>query len=121
MGFFITNNLNRQDFIAFISEWNGKDDWTEKGQGYPSLQFDFRSQSLFLQFQRFDSLESIKFYKLDDFKFSINQKRHVLLFEFNGELVDVAISFKHMEFCVRFKALLIHYIQIRKLNREEAK
>lgn len=120
MDFFVINNLNRNDFVSYIFEWEGKDEWKETGQGYPSLQFDFPTQNLYLQFQCLDTLDNTKIYKLKDFKFSINQRRHVLIFELNDNFVDVAISFKHAEFCVRFKAVLIHYIQIRKLKREKS-
>jgi len=118
--FFVMNNLNRQDFLSYISEWNGNDDWIEMGHGFPSIHFDFTTQSLYLLFQNIDCLENIKLYKLEDFKFSINQRKQTLLFELNNNELDLGISFENSEFCVMFKALLIHYIQIRKIIRKKA-
>lgn len=120
MDFFTTNNLNRQDFACYLSEWTGGERWTPGAQGYPALKFDLRTQNLFLHFQGLGHLDSFKVYNLVDFKFAINQRRHVLSFELNDCEVDVALSFKQMDSCVRFKALLIHYIQLRRLIREEA-
>ena len=121
MDFFITNNLNRQDFICYMLEWDGGETWSQGSQGFPALKFDLRTQNLFLHFQGLNHLENHKIFNLVDFKFAINQKRHVLTFELNDHEVDVSLSFKQMESCVRFKALLIHYIQIREFIREKIK
>lgn len=117
MDFFLTNNLNRQDFLAWLFEWPGSDKWTGECLGYPSLRFDLNSQTLIIQFQLLDSLESCKYYILNDFKFSISQHRFVLTLELNDAPVDLAVSFKDGEKCARFRALLIHYIQISELSR----
>lgn len=121
MDFFNTNNLNRLDFISYLSAWEGKDNWSDAIQGYPSLRFDLLTQNLFLHFHGLGSIKDVQIYKLNDFKFSINQRRHVLLLEFNDSLVDLALSFKKTEFCVKFKTLIIHYVQIREFIRKKVK
>lgn len=121
MDFFITNNLNTYGFISYMSQWREGKDWQEEGQGYPSLRFDFHTQCLFLQFIRLDSLDNIIEHKLADFKFSIIQRRHIFLFEMNDSIFDLALSFKNSESCIKFKTLLIHYIQTRTFIREKTK
>lgn len=119
MDFFATNNLIKKEFLSYLSEWDGINDWKYIRKGFPSLKFDFFTQNLLLEFYMENNDDSIRVFKLKDFKFSINQKRHTLVFELDDNMVDVAISFKAFEFCAKFKTLLIYYIQVRKFKRKE--
>lgn len=119
MDFYVCKNVLKKEFQCFLLEWDGISAWKPIAQGYPLLTFDFYNQELFLSFKSAQIMERSYLYPLSNFKFSINNKGFVITIELNDSLVDIALSFRDIEYCVKFKLLLIHYLHLRGLIREK--
>lgn len=118
MEFVVCANILKKEFISYLVEWSVHDKWNVVTQGYPVLHFDFYRQELCLSFRSLEAVDKIYTYPLPSFKFSINQKSFVITLELNNSPVDIALCFRDIEHCVKFKLLLIHSLQLRILKRK---
>lgn len=119
MDFYACKNVLKKEFQCYLLEWDGACTWKPIAHGYPLLTFDFYRQELFLNFKSAQIMERSYLYSLSNFKFSINNKGFVITIELNDDQADIALSFRDIEYCVKFKLLLIHYLHLRELIREK--
>lgn len=112
------NSLKNQ-LISYLLEWNGTSDWVIISHGYPQLYSDTKNQGLYFCFKSFEKIEKIRSYPLGSFRFSTNSKNSTITIENNDSLSDIALSFNCIEHCIKFKTMLIHYLQISIIKREK--
>lgn len=116
MDFYISNNLTKTEFKADLSQRNSPVDWQHIGEGYPSINFSFKKNSLSFLFFMSNAKEAQHITNLE-FYFCKRKDKNTTILENNQRSEAYMIKFKNEECCLTFINILNNYLKIRTLNR----
>lgn len=116
MDFYISNNLTKTEFKAKLSRKTDSSEWQPVGDGYPSLNFSFKKNTLSFLFFMSNAKEAQHITNLE-FYFCKKRDRNTAVIENNQRTEAYMIVFKNEECCITFINILNEYLKIRKINR----
>lgn len=116
MDFYITNNLTKSEFKANLSQRGPTGEWQSLGDGYPSINFSFKKNTLSFLFFMSNAKDAQHIANLD-FYYCNRKDKNTTVLENNQRSDAYMIVFKNEECCLTFINILNNYLKIRSLNR----
>lgn len=116
MDFYTSNNLTKTEFKASLSKRTNQSDWERIGDGYPSINFSFKKNSLSFLFFMSNAKEAQHITNLE-FYFCKRKDKNTTVLENNQGQDSFMIVFKNEECCLTFINILSNYIKISGLTR----
>ena len=116
MDFYISNNLTKSEFTAKLSKRLQTPEYRQIGDGYPSLNFSFKKNTLSFLFFMSNAKEAQHITNLEFYVCKRRDKNTVVL-ENNQRTEAYVIVFKNEECCLTFINILNDYLKIRELTR----
>lgn len=116
MDFYISNNLTKTEFKANLSKRVNQAEWQHIGDGYPSINFSFKKNSLSFLFFMSNAKEAQHITNLE-FYFCKRKDKNTTVVENNQRTEGYMIVFKSEECCLTFINILNNYLKISEINR----
>jgi len=120
MDFYISNNLTKSEFKANLSHRILNADWQHVGEGYPSINFSFKKNTLSFLFFMENAKEAQHITNIENY-FCKRKDKNTAAIENNQLTECYMIKFKNEECCLTFINILNNYLKIRKIKRRQFK
>lgn len=118
MDFYISNNLTKSEFKAKLSKRIDSTEWEDLGEGYPSLNFSFKKNTLSFLFFMANAKDAQHITNLE-FYFCKRKDKNTTVLENNERTEAYTLVFKNEECCLTFINILNNYLKIRRLKRRQ--
>lgn len=118
MDFYLSNNLTKTEFKANLSQRSSTGEWQSLGEGYPSLNFSFKKNTLSFLFFMSNAKDAQHTTNLEHYCCKRKDKNTTFLENMQRPEAYLVI-FKNEECCLTFINILTNYLKIRCLNRRQ--
>jgi len=118
MDFYISNNLTKSEFKAVLSRGANNSPLKHVAEGYPSLNFSFKKNTLSFTFFAANAKEPAHIADLE-FYFCTRTDDRTATLQSNVRPEVYALTFKSEECSLTFASILSSYLKMRELNRRQ--